>query len=207
MKRIYSRMLAVVFGALILTVVSASATTITTGGTAVAGQGLYSSVAGAVTETFEFGKPANYKGGSVVKGNKKNIYAAPTGDTSKYLTTGIGTITIKFADPISYFGLYWGSVDQYNTVKLFDGASVETITGSEVALMGGIKADGTTSEYVNFFADPGVSWNKITLTSTQYAFESDNHAFITASPEPASMALIGLGVGLVGLGVARKRKA
>jgi hypothetical protein len=45
--------------------------------------------------------------------------------------------------------------------------------------------------------------DRVDFGTTQFAFESDNHAFASV-PEPASLGLLGLG--LLGASVARRRK-
>ena len=68
---------------------SASAVpTFTAGGTALAGEGLVTSVAGATTIDFNSGiLPANYIDGALFTGTNSN-HAAPPGDMSKYLSAG-----------------------------------------------------------------------------------------------------------------------
>ena len=87
--------------ALMLAMVSpAGAVTITIGGAAVAGEGLESSVAGATTMTFDglttlpagFVAQGTTPTNPLVSGSQAQVYAAPTGDTSTYLTTGMGLI-------------------------------------------------------------------------------------------------------------------
>jgi hypothetical protein len=62
---------------------------------------------------------------------------------------------------------------------------------------------------VNFLFTEGDLFDRIVLVSTNWAFESDNHAFgnvTTSVPEPATLVMFGLG--LMGLGVmARRRQA
>ncbi|HEX5325447.1 MAG TPA: hypothetical protein VFW75_02145, partial [Acetobacteraceae bacterium] len=54
-------------------------------------------------------------------------------DATTYLTTGLGTITLTMPGPEKYLGLLWGSVDAYNTLDLYNGASlVGSITGADV---------------------------------------------------------------------------
>ena len=40
-------------------------------------------------------------------------------DTTTYLTTGIGSVTLTLPGPEKYFGLLWGSVDTYNTLSFY----------------------------------------------------------------------------------------
>ena len=86
--------------------------------------------------------------GQAVQGSLSGVYAAPYlsngigtlfgdptngPDTTTFLTTGIGSVTLNLPGEEKYVGLLWGSVDAYNTLTLYDGATpVGTITGSEV---------------------------------------------------------------------------
>jgi voltage-gated potassium channel Kch len=174
--------------------------------------GQTTTVAGATVYTFEGGKPANYTGaGSVVNFSVDGGTAAPAGDSSFYYTvaypqqTGTGTFNASPGASYNYFGLYWGSIDDYNTLNFFSGGNlIASITGSNVIAAGTALGDQTapgSNRYVNFLFD--TSFDRIDFSTTQYAFESDNHAFASV-PEPATLGLFGLG--LLGAGMARRRK-
>jgi hypothetical protein len=203
---------------------TAQAFTVTFGGTPALGEGLKSAVAGATTIDFNgipVGTPTPfvadgvpYSGaGRVVEGNESGRFRAPGGDTSPYLTVGApqepGPVTISFSNPLDYFGLYWGSIDRFNSIAFFQGDTLIQGFGNQsgftpvATLFAGQGVTfGTTSQYVNFFADSKSEWfNRIVLSSSLPAFESDNHAYRVV-PTPALLpAAIGFGAAML-----RKRK-
>ena len=145
----------------------------------------------------------------VVSDSQVGYYAAPSGDTSKYLSvpeTGSGgNATVELDRKADYFGIYWGSMDIYNWIDFFDGgAFVGTVSGAQVAdsNANGDWTDPGTNRYVNII---GLTFDSFVLNSTQRAFEVDNIAVAAAPvPEPATILLIG--TGLFGIGLAGRRK-
>lgn len=163
--------------------------------------------------------------GKAVQGAAANLYAAPYlsnnngtlfgdftngPDATTYLTTGTGSATITFGAAEHYVGLLWGSVDAYNTLELWDGATkVGTVTGTDVTASANGNQGANGTFYVNILSS--LSFDKIVAKSTQYAFEFDNLSYspsknVLDTPEPISLSLFGFGLaGLAGL--RRKRRS
>ncbi len=191
---------ALIMGAAVFTLISdpADAITLTFGGTAVAGQGQFSSVPGVTTVDFESGAPtsglaiysAPGPGPAVVSGNTITS-ALSTDDNTRYLAVsvlgdarGTSPVTIAFANPLDYFGLYWGTPSANNTISFFNGNTLlQSFSGDALYSI----VPSTGAAYANFFAEAGESFNKVVLSEISVAFESDNHAYKVASepvPEP-----------------------
>ncbi|MDF5725936.1 MAG: PEP-CTERM sorting domain-containing protein [Rhizonema sp. PD37] len=209
-----------------MSVKPASAVTldIVTGGKEVAGQGLVSKVSGTTTFDFEngistsgfvkFSSPTGSP--AVVQGSKSGEYGAPFNDTSHYLTISstrdnavgnTGSVSVKFAQPLDYFGLYWGSIDDYNSIAFYKGDTLlNQYSGRDVpkTTASGNQTSLADNQYVNFFADTKGAFDTVVLSSTAPAFESDNFAYRQA-PEPGSVLGL-LTVGAVGAGFVLKRK-
>lgn len=201
----------------------AKAITLSVGGTSVSGEGYVSSVSGATTINFNNGAAptsgfavysAPSPGAAVVSGSVGGEYATPAGDTTPYLTVdpvgnsapGVSPVSISFANPLDYFGLYWGSVDTYNFLDFYSGNTLlKTFSGSDVSTTASGSWTGSTDNvYVNFFAEAGESFNKVVLRSDGIAFENDNHAYRSV-PEPSSVLGL-LAFGTLGAGTLLKRQ-
>ena len=128
-------------------------------------------------------------------------------DATHYLTTGtgVGRAILTFADTY-YLGLLWGSIDDYNSLEFYSGATlVGTVTGLDVTATptGDQGANGT--RYVNIFST--VAFDRVEARSDKaYAFEFDN----VAVPEPTTIiagALLLLPFGASTLRMLRRRTA
>lgn len=140
----------------------------------------------------------NFNKAQIVQGTGSNSsggYAAPYGDTTKYLSVQLGgSATFTFAAPQKSLALLWGSVDLYNTIEFFNnGSLVATFTGGDV--MPGANGNQGPDGTVNVPLISGTTFNSFTLIDGSLdAFEVDN---ITTSPTSVpdggtTVALLGL---------------
>jgi hypothetical protein len=175
--------------------------------------GLNTQVSGATVYDFDSGKPANYSGqGSVLSTSVSGMAAQPAGDNTPYLSvaypdaSGLEWFTASPGASYNYFGLYWGSIDDYNSLRFYNGNDlVAEVTGASVIQTGtqfGDQMAAGSNRYVNFlFTDQ--TFNRVQFKTTQYAFESDNHAYANV-PEPGTLAL--MGAAFAGLALQRRRQ-
>jgi hypothetical protein len=194
---------------------------VTVGGTAVAGQGQVTSQSGVTTldfntDTLPAGVTFSSAPSNLVTGNLSGVYAAPPGDTSRYLTvspTSGSPVSITLATAANYIGFYAGSLDDFNLIQFFNGSTlVSSYTGSALASLAGVPANGDQSigRYFNVF-ETGNSFTTVLLSSTQNAFELDNFAIgvaapVTEVPLPGTLSLFGLGLIAAAVGRAKAKK-
>ena len=179
---------------------------------------LTTQVAGATTVNFNDGTCGQYTSctgnGALVTGSVAGRYASPFGISDRYLSvpyhSSSGSVTLTTPGSYNYFGLYWGSLDTYNSIAFYNGASlVGSYDGAYIypLLANGGQSSWSSNRYVNFLFTGGDVFDRIVLTSTNYAFESDNHAFgnvTTNVTEPGTLALFALA--LLGVGVTARRR-
>lgn len=194
---------------------------VTIGGTAVAGQGQVTSQSGVTTldfntNTLPSGVTLTAAASNLVTGNLSGVYAAPPGDSSRYLTvspTSGSPVSIALATAANYIGFYAGSLDDFNLIQFFNGSTlVSSYTGSTLAALAGVPANGDQSigRYFNVF-ETGNSFTSVLLTSAQNAFELDNFAIGVAAPTtevplPGTLSLFGLGLIAAAVGRAKAKK-
>jgi hypothetical protein len=153
-------------------------------------EGMTPPVAGARVETFDDRKSARYAGsGRVVMGTFPRS-AQPEGDETPYYSVQ-PTAAAFVAEPgvrYNYFGLYWGTIDEYNELRFFRGDRlIATITGRDVLRLitvRGAARSGLPSSYVNIYFG-AKAYTRIEFRTSIPAFESDNHAFINVRTSEA----------------------
>ena len=136
-------------------------------------------------------------------------------DGTTYIAAGRGgSVTLQFPTLETYLGILWGSVDGYNSLSFYNGATlIGTVTGSDVMASpsGDQGANGTA--YVNINATGGSAFDRVVAMSGGNAFEFDDVAFnetipalaLAADPAPEPMGLGLFGIGLLGLAFVRRR--
>ena len=147
-----------------------------------------------------------------VTGSLPNVYAAPFlsnhngalfgdatvagPDSTVFLTTGTGSVTLTLPGPEKYVGLLWGSVDTFNSLSFYDASNnlIGTITGTDVTASANGDQGASGTFYVNINSTE--SFVSVVASSPYFAFEFDNFAFnpaVQSVPEPASLVTGGAG--------------
>ncbi len=133
-------------------------------------------------------------------------------NVTQYLTTGIGEVTLQLAESHQYFGLLWGSVDDYNSLSFYNGTTfLFNFTGHDVDVLANGNQGATGTFYVNINSD--TPFDRVIASSTSYGFEFDNVALavnpagpigVSPIPEPGTYAMLLAGLALVGAMVRRR---
>jgi hypothetical protein len=123
------------------------------------------------------------------------------GLSGNYFSTGVGTITITFTTPQRSLALLWGSIDTGNSLS-FNDAAKYTVTGTDVQkaaagfVSNGFQGPGGSAYIV---VDTDTPFTTVTATSSVVSFEfagvASASAEFTMVPEPASVVLLGAGIG------------
>lgn len=182
---------------------------------------LHTTVSSATEYTFDnFACPyATCSGDFAILSGSTGQAARPYNSATNWLTVPYnnlpGSATFGLGFNADYFGLYWGSIDAYNSIAFYDGANlIGSYSGADLvgAFANGNQVSFSSNRFINFQFATGEIFNKIVMTSTNWAFESDNHAVaninnnlkISEVPEPASVLLMLLSI--AGVHSARRRR-
>jgi hypothetical protein len=155
----------------------------------------------------------HFSGDGIIANNlgqpTSNFSASPAGDTTNYLSLLTnGTETLTFGGTRTSFGLYWGSIDAYNSISFYSGNSlVKTYFGNTLAAhpplgSNGDQGSALTNAYVTF---TDLSFDRVVLFSSQNSFELDNVS-VGGVPEPSTWAMMILGFFGIGF-MAYRRKS
>jgi hypothetical protein len=156
--------------------------------------------------TFSDGGGVWTGGGLVMNnapGSAAGLYADPANDPTNYLAVlGGRTETVTYSRLESKLGLYWGSIDSYNVVTLYDGAASVT-----VPVPAGADGDQYAPDSNRYFVISGFDFDEVAFSSGGNSFEFDNVA-AAAAPEPSIWVLLLAGfVGLALRGRVTRRPA
>jgi hypothetical protein len=134
-------------------------------------------------------------------------------DTSYLSVLGNGGVSINFSAltsaAVHAFEFDWGSIDSFNTLVIHGSAGDITIIPGSASfpnLANGDQVAAGTNGLFRVVGDAGETFTGLTLTSGQNSFEIDNLA-IPGVPEPATWAMMILGLGAMGVALRSRRTA
>lgn len=141
------------------------------------------------------------------------LAAAPAGDATRYgfASPGFDATFLINVGSLSSLSFYLGSLDTYNTISFYDGATLRgSFTGSQLTIpnpANGNQSAGDTNRRYFFTFGAADNVNRVVFNSTTPAFEFDNiAAAISSVPEPSTWAMMILGFGLVGFSLRSNRR-
>jgi hypothetical protein len=169
--------------------------------------------------TFTEGS-ATFSGGGIVVNNQgqgsQNLYAQPLNDPTNYMAVLANKReTISYSSLQQTFGLYWGSIDAYNTIKFYDGTVdpahlVAAFTGTTlpgiITAPNGNETSPNSNRYITF---AGLVFDNVVLGSIgQNSFEFDNvsSTAVSAVPETSTWMMMILGFFGVGFTAYRRKR-
>jgi len=198
----------------LLIAASANAAVVVTTGGAAAGDGsnLVSAFA-PTTYNMNVGNAPTFTGDSVLftTGTIGGQNAQPFADSTMYASVGTlaspatSTLTLS-GGPINYIGLYWGSIDTFNSITITNSNNETTVINSaNFAVLDPANGDQGLlgSAYVNIF-DNAYNITSVVFASSSKAFEFDNLT-VAAVPEASTWAMMILG--FLGVGFLGYRKS
>ena len=170
--------------------------------------------AGVVVAEFEGPSPI-YSGPTYV-GTTPGTRAAPLGDATGYGAVGPApnitpaTLDLSSFGTINTLSLYWGSIDQYNTITFYGtSGDIASFDGGDSLIQPatGSQTDTSANRTVTFSFTGGDqnAVKGVRFSSTEQAFEYD-HVSIAAVPEPASWAMMLSGLGMIGFSMRRRSR-
>ena len=152
--------------------------------------------------------------GNVAVGTNVNVNAAPAGDASHYLW-GVGGATITFANAVTSFDIYWGSIDGNgnNNNSLVLNVGSDTIRGNDLVSMGLTNGAGNQFDIFDnqwFRISDNNPFTSFTASSTTNAFEFDmagpSVTQTSGVPEPSTWAMMLIGFAGLGYAAFHRRK-